>query len=140
MMRTIFKSMLALLPLALFAQSPAHAAAEGWRQSCSGPAYVCGGASAATKKVADRPAKSVKAAKVKANKPVDVSSDDTPVKVKAKKKVADAPIKAKTKVAKAAVDNDDEDAPKSKKSAKASKGGGSVYQSGMASWYGGNFK
>jgi rare lipoprotein A len=142
-MRSIFKSVLAVLPLALFAQSPAHAATEGWRQSCSGPAYVCGGETVAPKTiaakpakksstVANKPAKAIKAANVKAKKPVAVSSDDEPVKAKVKK----------AKVAKAAVNNDDdEDAPKTKKkAAKASKGGGgSEYQSGMASWYGGNF-
>jgi rare lipoprotein A (peptidoglycan hydrolase) len=143
-MRSILKSVLASLPLALFAQSPAHAAAEGWKQTCSGPAYVCGGETVAPKSVAAKPAKAIKSAKVKAKKPVEVSSDNEPVKAKKKvAKVADAPVKAKkAKIAKAAVNNDDdEDAPKAKKKvAKASKGGGgSEYQSGMASWYGGNF-
>jgi rare lipoprotein A (peptidoglycan hydrolase) len=156
-MRSIFKPVLASLPLALFALSPAHAAAEGWKQTCSGPAYVCGGETVATKTVAakpakksptfaSKPAKAINSANVKAKKPVEVSSDDEQVKIKAKKKaakVADAPVKVKkAKVAKAAVNNDDdEDAPKAKKKvAKASKGGGgSEYQSGMASWYGGNF-
>ena len=152
-MRSIFKAMLTLVPMAVLAQSPAQAAADGWRQSCSGPAYICGGDVAASKKVAvkapktspavaEKPAKAVKAkvAKAKIKKPVEVSNDDTPVKVKAKKKVASA-AKPKVKVAKAADDNRDEVAPKAKKKvAKASKsGGGSAYQSGMASWYGGNF-
>jgi rare lipoprotein A len=155
-MRSIYKPVLALLPLALFAQSPAHAAAEGWKQSCSGPAYVCGDAvsspKTATAKPANKAATTTKIAKAKVKKPVEVSSDDNaPVKAKAKKKVAstakskakvaDAPVKAKakTKVAKAPVDEDEVQPKAKKKVAKASKGGGTEYQSGMASWYGGNF-
>jgi rare lipoprotein A len=128
-MRSIFKSVLAVLPLAFFAHSPAQAAAEGWRQSCSGPAYVCGGPAVEKKAVAAKPAKTVKVAKVKAKKPVEVSSDDAPVK--AKKKVASS-AKPKAKVAQAPA--------KAKKVAKASNsGGGSAFQSGVASWYGGYF-
>ena len=151
-MRSIFKAMLTILPLAVVAQTPANAAAEGWRQNCSGPAYVCGGETDATKKIAakpvkqspvatDKPEKVNKVAKVKVKKPVEVSADDETVKAKAKKKIANI-AKPKAKVAKAAVETaDDEDAPKVKKKvAKASKGGGgSEYESGMASWYGGNF-
>jgi rare lipoprotein A len=160
-MRSIFKAMFGMLPLALLAHSPAQAATESWRHTCSGPAYVCGDATPAPKAaavkaakkpaaVASKPAKAKTVAKVKAKKPVEVSSDDeAPVKAKkkvanvakAKAKVADAPVKAKakTKVAKAPVD-EDEDQPKAKKKvAKASKGGGSTFESGMASWYGGNF-
>lgn len=159
-MRSIFKSVLAVLPLALFAHSPAHAAAEGWRQSCSGPAYVCGGTAIEKKAVAAKPvknpaavaakpAKTVKVAKAKAKKPVEVSSDDAPVKAKkkvasaakAKAKVAQAPVKAKkVKVAKAADDEEAQPKAKAKKVATASKsGGGSAFQSGVASWYGGYF-
>ena len=152
-MRSIFKAILALLPMAVLAQSPAHAAADGWRQSCSGPAYICGGDIAASKTAAVKPAKKspavastpaqavkAKVAKAKIKKPAEFSNDDTPVKVKAKKKVASV-ANPKVKVAKAAVDKGDEDAPKAKKKVtKASKSsGGSEYQSGMASWYGGNF-
>lgn len=109
LMQTFFKAMFAVLPLALFAQSPAHAS-DGWKQTCSGPDYVCGGSAVTNKRaaaVSDKPAKAHKIAKAKYKKPVDVGSDDTPVKTK--KKVA------------------------------KSSGGGSSYQSGMASWYGGNF-
>jgi rare lipoprotein A len=149
-MRIFLKSILAMLPLAFFASNPAHAAAEAWRQSCTGADYVCGGGEVAKSKkaVASKPVNKV--AKIKAKQPVEVSSDDAPEKATVKKKtasvkkpsvkVADTPVKAKAKkVAKVETD-DDADQPKAKSKSKAAKsGGGSEYQSGMASWYGGNF-
>ena len=124
-MHTFFKAMFAVLPVALFAQTPAEAS-DNWKQSCAGPQYICGNNSATAKKVASKPAaKHVKVAKTKAHKAVNVSSDDKPVK--AKKKVAH--VQKSKKVA---------SVKKSTKVAKSSQGGSS-YQSGMASWYGGKF-
>ena len=164
-MRSIFKAMLAILPVALYASLPAEAATESWRQSCSGPEYVCGSTKADTSpSVAPvKKAKPATTAKVKAKAPVAASADDeTPAKPKKAKKVAtkakakaqvaeddEAAVKpakkkvaAKVKAKAVAKAQDDDDAPakpaKKKKVAKAS-GGGSEYQSGMASWYGGNF-
>ncbi|MEQ1673403.1 MAG: septal ring lytic transglycosylase RlpA family protein [Hyphomicrobium sp.] len=136
-MRMILKTIAALLPLAALAPSQALAA-DAWRQGCSGPDYVCGSAAAPAKKA-------VKAVAVKTKKPAAVASSDKPVKAskkiaavskpKAKAKVASAPAKAKkTKVASAPVK------AKKAKVAKAEKSsGGSSFQSGVASWYGGNF-
>ncbi len=125
-MRTLLKSMFAVLPLALFAQTPA-VASENWKQPCSGPQYVCGH-EAGAKTVATKQA-------TKAHKAKTIASEDKPVK--AKKKVAQAhktkKVAAVHKAKKVA------SAPKAKKVAKASAGGGSSFQSGMASWYGGNF-
>ena len=128
-MRSFLKAMFAVLPLAALVAVPASAS-DSWRQSCSGPAYVCGGETASvtkssstkSTKVASHKVKTNKVAHVKTKKSVSVASDDTPVKVKKAKKYASAP-KAKVKVAKS----------------KGNKEGGSSYQSGMASWYGGNF-
>ena len=137
-MRTILKAIAALLPLAALA--PTHAvAADAWRQSCSGAEFVCGSAAKPALKAAKASAqKPAKVAKVKAKKATAVSANDAPVKanVKAKKKVASVTkAKAKVKIA---------DAPVKAKKAKVAKaakssGGGSAFQSGVASWYGGNF-
>ncbi len=127
-MGKILKAMLAILPAAFITTATAANAATDWRQSCSGPAYVCGGAEAiakpkaiakakapALKPAASAPApkakKAAKVAKVTTAKKTTVASGDTP-KAKTKKKVA----------------------------SKASPGGGSAGQSGMASWYGGKFQ
>ena len=151
MMRTIFKTLLAVLPLALFAGSPAQAATESWRQSCSGPEYVCGGQATANKPAFTKA--TTNKFKSSVAKSVAKSDDaDAPVKAKAKKaKVAkvnsddNAPVKAKPKKAKVAKADTGDEAPVKAKSKKAkvakSNGdeGGSSYQSGVASWYGGNF-
>lgn len=119
-MRMIFKAVVALLPLAVLAPVNAHAA-NAWRQSCSGPDFVCGSAAQPSKKA-------VKVAKVK---PSNAATANAPVKVKKKFAAASKP-KTKVKVASAPVK------AKKTKVAKAS-GGGASYQSGMASWYGGKF-
>ena len=156
-MRSIFNALLAVLPLAYFAAGTASAS-DNWKQSCSGPAYVCGDASPVNS-VTAAPVKKTKpatVAKAKVKKPVDVSSDETPVKakkakvakaddedtaVKAKPKKAKVASKAKPKAQVAKADDDDEAPVKPKKKAKVAKndGGGSEYQSGTASWYGGKF-
>lgn len=116
-MRMIFKAVVALLPLAVLAPVNAEAANE-WRQSCSGPDFVCGSAAQPSKKV-------VKIAKVKPANAVAAAP------VKAKSNIATS-AKVKTKIAKTS---------KPAKVAKAAKStaGGASYQSGMASWYGGKF-
>ncbi len=124
-MRTFLKAMFAVLPLALFAQTPASA--SDWKQSCSGPQYVCGHEAGAKKVVTS---KSV----AKAHKAKTIASEDKPVK--AKKKVAQ--VQKTKKVAAVHKAKKVASVQKSKKVAKAS-GGGSSFQSGMASWYGGNF-
>lgn len=133
-MNSLFKAIFAVLPVALFAHTSAEAS-DNWKQSCSGPQYVCGGSTASTTVAPKAATKQVKAAKAKAHKAVNVSSDDKPVK--AKKKVASA-AKAK-KVASVAKSKKAASAAKAKKVAKASSSGGSSYQSGIASWYGGKF-
>ena len=121
-MKTIFKSILAVLPLALVAPITANAA-QDWKHNCAGPQYVCGGEASVAK------AKSAKTSsvKVKAKKPASVATAPAKAKKVAHKaktkttaKVASAPKKTKAKVAKAS-------------------SGGASFQSGMASWYGGKF-
>ncbi len=131
-MKTFFKSILAVLPLALVAPATAGAA-QDWKHNCSGPQYVCGGEATVAKAKTVSSAKVQKPAKVakaKVKKPAAEQSASAPPK--AKKKVAHkAKAKATAKVA---------SAPKKSKAkvAKASSGGSS-FQSGVASWYGGNF-
>lgn len=139
--KAILAITLAITPLAMFSAAQASAAAEDWRQSCAGPAYVCGGAKAATvEPVTKAKPQAVAKSKVKANTLATAKAgDETPVK--AKNKVAAA--KPKVKVA-AKQDDDEALAPKKKKAkiakiAKPDDGGGSAYQSGVASWYGGQF-
>ena len=105
----------------------------------------------------DKPSKVAKKKIAKA-KPQDDEADTPVKKVQSKKKVIaktkpqnddedDQPAKksvAKKKViAKAKPQDDDEDAKPAKKVAskksKGGDGGGSVYETGVASWYGGNF-
>ena len=57
-MKTIFKSILAVLPLALVAPITANAA-QDWKHNCAGPQYVCGGEASVAK------AKSAKTSSVK---------------------------------------------------------------------------
>lgn len=81
--------------------------------------------------------------KSKTSKPAAVADKDEP-QVKAKKKAKaiakadddETPVKPKKKAKVAAKANDDDDGAPQKKS---KGGGGSAFQSGMASWYGGNF-
>jgi rare lipoprotein A len=129
-MKTFFKSILAVLPLALVAPATAGAA-QDWKQNCSGPQYVCGGEATVAK------AKTVTSAKVQ--KPAKVA------KAKVKKPaaaVSSAPVKAKNKVAqkvKAKSPAKVASAPKKSKAKVAKASGGTSYQGGVASWYGGNF-
>lgn len=123
-MGKILKAALAILPAAFITTATAANAATDWRQSCSGPAYVCGGGEAT--------AKPKTAAKAKAPAVKSTASATAP---KAKK-VAKA---ATPKKAIAASDDTPKAKVKKKVASKASSGGGSGGQSGMASWYGGNF-
>jgi rare lipoprotein A len=122
-MGKILKAMLAILPAAFITTATAANAATDWRQSCSGPAYVCGGGEA--------PAKAKTAAKAKAPAVKSTASTTAP---KAKK------VAKVTKAKKATVASGDtpKAKPKKKVASKASSGGGGT-SSGMASWYGGNF-
>lgn len=123
-----FKAIAAALPLALISMT-GFASAEAWRQACAGPDYVCGKTAAAQK--AQAPAPKKLAAKPAA-KSVKVAK---PATVKAKSVVVAKPMKATKKVAAAAV----KPKAKSKVVAKAKPESGSSFQSGVASWYGGNF-
>ena len=164
-MRLNLKAMLAMLPAAVFISTTAASAAqESWRQACVGPEHVCSTQAAAPKaakaavKVKSAPkseaaeadsvtpkakAKSKSAAvKSKAVKPVDVADDEPAVKPKKKAKAIakadddEQPVKAKKKAKAVAKADDDDDVPQKKSKGG---GGGSEYQSGLASWYGGNF-
>ncbi len=133
-MRILFTPVLALLPLSLSTLSPAMAA-NNWRQSCTGPEFVCGSASAPAKSVTAMSAAQPsiqKTAKAKSKARNIATADATPSKPK-KKLAVKAKSKPKAEVAKAPV--------KAKANAKVAKssGGGSSFQSGMASWYGGKF-
>lgn len=85
-----------------------------------------------------------KSATVKSKKPAAVAGDDDePVKAKKKAKAiakadddTEPTVKPKKKAkAVATADEDNDDAPQTKSKG----GGGSAYQAGVASWYGGNF-
>lgn len=133
-MRILTKALLGIAPALLLGISGASAAQPGWKHTCEGPAVACSGSEAATMKKAPAAAK----AKVAKAKSAKVASDDAAPAKKAKKKYA---AKKPAKVAK--VQADDEKPAKAKKVAAKKKnsgdGGGSSYQSGVASWYGGNF-
>jgi rare lipoprotein A (peptidoglycan hydrolase) len=163
-MRSIFKAMLAMLPVTIFMATGASAATESWRHACVGPEHACSSPAAApaqkykataskskssvNKNVADSDSAKPKAkakskfTSVKSKKPVAVAEDDDkPVKAKKKAKAVakaddDEPVAKPKKKAKVAAKSDDDDEAPQKKS-KGS--GGSAFQSGMASWYGGNF-
>lgn len=138
-MRSFCKAILAIAPVGLFSAAPAFAASEDWRQSCAGPAYICGDAKAATV----QPVKKAKPAAIAKSKVTTKTQntakadDDTPIKPK--KKVAAAKPKAKV----AARQDDDGAAAPKKKKVKIAKSyddnAGSAFQSGVASWYGGQF-
>ena len=156
-MRIFLKSVFGILPLTLLGAPVALAAQPSWKHECVGPEHVCSSAKgeAASNTTTVSKAKP-KTAKVKSAKPAAVASEvEKPSKV-AKKKIAkaktqddedDQPVKksvAKKKViAKAKPqDDDDDEKPAKKVASKKSKGGdgsGSVYETGVASWYGGNF-
>lgn len=120
-MRTIIGYTAIAMAAMLASAMPASASWE-----CSGPEVACGGSSAkASKAESSGKVSSSKAKKSKSYETASLSSDDKPVKAK-KKSYAKS--------------NDDDDAPvKSKKSKKSrsddDEGGGSSYQSGMASYY-----
>jgi rare lipoprotein A len=167
-MRSIFKAVLAMVPVGIFMTTGAFAATESWRHACVGPEHVCSTPAAAPKAAKAVSAQKVTASKSKPAAKKDVAdSGDAKPKVKAKSKSAsvkskkpatvaeddDKPVKAKKKAKAVAKADDDEPAVKPKKKAKVaaksddddeapqkkSKGGGSAFQSGVASWYGGNF-
>ena len=133
-MRNLLKVALAILPAALFISSTANAAQESWRQTCSGPEVVCGPAAAS-------PVKTKSHAAAKSGKATASAGHAKTTKVaKSASEPKSAKVASTHKAKKATVASDDEPKAKpAKKTAKASGGGGSAFQSGMASWYGGNF-
>ena len=99
-------------------------ASASWE--CSGPEVACGGATAKAEKSSGKVSYS-KTKKAKSTETASLFDDEKPVKAKKAKKVVSK-------------SNDDDDAPvKSKKSKKSydndDEGGGSSYQSGLASYY-----
>ena len=159
-MRILLKSVFGILPLTLLAAPAALAAQPSWKQACIGPEHVCSPVKgeAASNSTTVSKAKP-QTAKLKSAKPAAVASEaEKPSKV-AKKKIAKAKVKpqddeddqpVKKSVAKKKViakakpqDDDDDEKPIKKVASKKSKGGddegGSAYESGVASWYGGNF-
>lgn len=122
-MRMLTNALLALFAATLLSTGGAEAASQGWKQICSGPEHACSGAQAAPK---SKGLKTVKAKK--SGKAANVSvtkKKKTAYKAPAKKKHV-AQVK-KAKPAMVAKKN------------KGGSSGGSAYQSGIASWYGGKF-
>lgn len=146
-MRILTRALLGMVPVVLLGASAATAA-PNWKQNCYGPAHACATtAPAIAPKAKTATVKKAKPATAAAEAPVkkakkhttkksaaSLAGDDTPVKLK-KKKIATS--KHKKVVAK----HDDRDDTPVKKHGKKqiSDGGGSAYQSGVASWYGGSF-
>ena len=134
-MRMLTNALLAMFAATVVSTSGAAAASQDWKQSCTGPEHACSSVQPAAKAKATiaKSAKTTKVAKVKAKKPAAVA--DAPVKKKTKK-IAKAPVKAKKQIAQV---KKAKPAKVAQKKSKGGSSGGSSYQSGVASWYGGKF-
>ncbi len=110
-MRSILIAVLTALPMLSAAVTPAKAS-ESWRQSCAGADYVCG--------APGKPQNAAKGYSGKAQASLAWNFEEAPVKTAKSKAYASGTLKSKSGAA-------------------ADYGGGSSYQSGKASWYGGGF-